>query len=61
MNAFCIPDNKILVVTKFRSLVFNENLEQIQENYFRDYDIHMERLYCFNVGKSNYLIGCDLT
>ena len=60
MNAFRINHDQILLVTKFRSIVFDEELNKIHESQFKQFDADMERLYCFNLGKSGYLLGCDL-
>ena len=61
MNAFRFDPSEILVVTKFRGITFNEEMEQLSSSFFKDLDPHMERLYCFNEGESDdYLIGCDL-
>ena len=60
MNAYRINLDQILLVTKLRSIVYDENLNKIHEKNFKQFDADMERLYCFNLGKIGYLIGFDL-
>ena len=60
MNAFRIDFQKILVVTKFKSYIYDEDLKEIHEYDLKDFDRYMQSLYCFNEGKNGYLIGCDI-